>query len=325
MISSRRSRRALALLAVLAPLLAGCAAAPRLAFPPAAASTELTAVPFFPQTDYQCGPAALATVLAAAGAPVAPADLTREVYVAGLRGSLQPELLGATRRNGLIPYVLAPEPSALVAELGAGRPVLVLQNLGFDRAPVWHYAVVVGLDAASDRVILRSGTEQRRLERRTRFLRSWQRGASWAFVAVKPGELPASATPRLYVRALAGAEALLPAAGAEAAFAAALERWPEDEVVLFAAAGRDLARGDLNDAAQLYRRLLVAAPHNAAARNNFANVLAEQGCRDEALAQARAARAELTPGDPLYASVEDTVAALERSAAAAAAAGVQCQ
>jgi hypothetical protein len=42
---------------------------------------------------------------------------------------LQPELLGATRRHGLIPYVLAPDPSALTAELAARRPVLVLQNV----------------------------------------------------------------------------------------------------------------------------------------------------------------------------------------------------
>ena len=34
--------------------------------------TELAQVPFFPQDEYQCGPAALATVLASAGAKVTP-------------------------------------------------------------------------------------------------------------------------------------------------------------------------------------------------------------------------------------------------------------
>ena len=289
----------------------GCAVAPTL--PPDAPAVELTSVPFFPQTEYQCGPAALATVLAHAGADVDAEDLVREVYAPGLRGSLQPELLGATRRHGFIPYVIEPRTGALLAELAERRPVLVLQNLGIDRFPIWHYAVVVGI--AGGDVILRSGTEQRRIERGSRFLRSWQRGSSWAFVALAPGELAATATPGAYVRALAGAEPLLDTAAAERGYRAALERWPNDELVLFAAAGRRHSSGDLSGATALYRQLLAAAPLHAAGRNNLANVLAERGCRNEALAEARAALAALAPGDGLEPAVRDTVAELERAAA----------
>jgi hypothetical protein len=308
-----------ALFAALA--LCSCAAAPQL--PPGAPGVELTAVPFFPQTDYQCGPAALATVLRHAGADVDAEGLVREVYAPGLRGSLQPELLGATRRHGFIPYVIEPEPDALVAELAARRPVLVLQNLGLDRVPVWHYAVVVGLDGGA--VILRSGTEQRRIEQGKRFLRSWQRGANWAFVALPPGELPATAKSGAYVRALAGAEPLLGAAAAERGYRAALERWPGDELVLFAAAGQRHAAGDLGGATTLYRQLLAAAPQHAAARNNLANVLAERGCGADALAEARAALAALAPGDELRGAVLDTVAELGRAAAAAAHPTARCE
>ena len=269
-------------------------------------------MPFFPQTEYQCGPAALATVLAHAGADVDADDLVREVYAPGLRGSLQPELLGATRRHGFIPYVLEPRVGALAAELAARRPVLVLQNLGVDRVPVWHYAVVVGL--AGDEVILRSGTDERRIERGRYFLRSWERGSNWAFVALPPGELPATATPGTYVRALAGAEPLLEPAAAERGYRAAMTRWPDDELVLFAAAGQRHTAGDLAAATALYRRLLAAAPQHAAARNNLANALAERGCHAEALAEARAALAALSPSDELHAAVSDTVAVLERAA-----------
>jgi hypothetical protein len=318
LISSRRSSRRFAsrLTAAVATLaLAGCAAAPRSTAPPTAPSIELTTVPFFPQTEYQCGPAALATVLAHSGLAVDADGLVNEVYVEGLRGSLQAELLGATRRHGLIPYVLAPEPGALFAELAAGRPVLVLQNVGLERVPVWHYAVVVGLDRDAERVILRSGTERRRLERTTRFLKTWQRGESWAFVAITPGELPASADAALYVRALAGAEPLLPAVRSAAAFTRALEAWPDDELVLFAAAGHELGAGDLPGAAALYRRLLARAPRHAAARNNLANALAGQGCYAEALAEAHAALSAVAPGDELYAAIRDTVDTLETSGA----------
>jgi hypothetical protein len=289
--------------------LAGCAAAPQL--PPGAHAEELTAVPFFPQTDYQCGPAALATVLKHAGVAVAAESLVREVYVEGLRGTLQPELLGATRRHGFIPYVIAPEPSALVAELAAHRPVLVLQNLGLDRAPVWHYAVAVGV--ADGDVILRSGTEERRVERGSRFLRSWQRGANWAFVVVEPGALPATATPGAYVRALAGAEPLLAPPAARQGYEAALERWPGDELVLFAAAGQLLGSGDAARAVALYRGLLAANPDHTAARNNLANALAARGCYAEGLAEARRALAGSDPEGELTDAIRDTVAELERA------------
>jgi hypothetical protein len=312
LISSTRSRAA-SVAAVLA--LAGCASAPQL--PAGVPAVELTTVPFFPQTEYQCGPAALATLLAHAGVPVDADDLVPEVYAPGLRGSLQPELLGATRRHGFIPYVIEPDAAALAAELAARRPVLVLQNLGIDRVPVWHYAVVVGL--VGDEVILRSGTEERRIERGSRFLRSWERGANWAFVALPPGELPASTSAGAYVRALAGAEPLLDAAAAQRGYRAALDRWPTDELVLFAAAGQRYAAGDLREATALYRELLEAAPHHAAARNNLANILAERGCPAEALAQARAALESLPPADPLGDDVRDTVDELERAAANAAA------
>ncbi len=290
--------------------------------PPGTSTSELTAVPFFPQIEYQCGPAALATVLAHAGAQVAADDLTREVYIEGLKGSLQPELLGATRRHGFIPYVLEPNPGALVAELAARRPVLVLQNLGLERVPVWHYAVVVGVDG--DDVILRSGAEQRRIERSTRFLRTWQRGANWALVAIPPGELPATANAGAYVRAVAGAEPMLAAPAVERAYRAALERWPNDELVLFAAAGERHSAGDLTNATALYRQLVSSVPQHAAARNNLANVLAERGCRAEALTEARAALAAVAPGGELEAAVRDTVAELERSPAQPGASATGC-
>jgi hypothetical protein len=315
--SSTRSSLGVALAAL---ALCGCAAAPQL--PPDARAAELTAVPFFPQTEYQCGPAALATVLKHAGAAVDAESLVREVYVEGLRGTLQPELLGATRRHGFIPYVIAPEPSALVAELAANRPVLVLQNLGLRSAPAWHYAVAVGVEDGA--VILRSGTEERRIERSSRFLRSWQRGANWAFVVVEPGALPATATPGAYVRALAGAEPLLAPPAARQSYDAALARWPDDELVLFAAAGQRLLSGDAARAVALYRDLLAANPGHNAARNNLANALAARGCYAAGLDEARRALAGADPEGALTSAIRDTVAELERALAADPAADSSC-
>src|SRR5205823_8928965 len=103
---------------------------------------ELTQVPFFPQDEYQCGPAALATALASSGVKVTPEELVPQVYIPERKGSLQVEMLAAARRHGLISYQLAPRLEDLLRELNAGTPVIVLQNLGIGES--WHYAVAIG-------------------------------------------------------------------------------------------------------------------------------------------------------------------------------------
>ena len=88
--------------------LTGCATpqvAALLARPPATlpARVELTGVPFHPQEEYQCGPAALATVLVHAGVATTPDALVPEVYLPARGGSLQAEMLAAARRHGRWP------------------------------------------------------------------------------------------------------------------------------------------------------------------------------------------------------------------------------
>jgi len=319
-IGRRAARRPFALLAL---ALAGCAGPPHLDAPPET-TVELRDVPFFPQTEYQCGPAALATILSHEGVPVTADDLARAVYVEGLRGSLQAELLAATRRHGLVPYTIEPEPAALFAALELGKPVLVLQNLGFDRFPVWHYAVVVGYDAKRETVLLRSGTERRRAERLKRFLKSWQRAGHWGFVAAAPDDPPASADAQRWIRALADAERLLPRPAVSSAYTAAKARWPREPLVLYASAVHDGAAGRWQESARGYLALLEIDPLHAAARNNLANMLAEGGCVGLALREARAALRAVGPQSPIRGAVEDTAASIERLAAASAAEPSHC-
>ena len=74
---------------------------------------------------------------------------------------MQLELIAAARRHQRIPYVLAPDAGAMFAELDAGHPVLVLQDLGVGPLHVWHYAVVIGYEDEPQQVVLRSGTTER--------------------------------------------------------------------------------------------------------------------------------------------------------------------
>jgi tetratricopeptide (TPR) repeat protein len=294
--------------AALAALLAGCAGSPRLAEGlPAAAprSVELASVPFHPQEDYQCGPAALATALGASGVAVDPATLAPQTYLPRRRGTLQADLIGAARRHGRVAYVLPENGDALVAELGEGRPVLLLQNLGSDLLPVWHYAVLIGYDAGRNVAILRSGRQQRLEMRWQRFAASWHRAGRWAIAVLPPEAIPAHATPARYLEAAAGLESARQLEAAATAYDTAIARWPEEPHFWLGRGNVAYAAVQLESAADHFLRAIQLAPQDAAARNNLALTLADAGCFDEARRQLGRAVA-FAADTPLMKAVEDS-------------------
>ncbi len=261
-------------------LLVGCAVNPPLdlAQITSVESALLANVPFYPQLEYECGPAALAGVLGAAGVITAPTTLSPQVYLPGRQGSLQVELVAATRRAGRIPYIVDSTPQALVAELAAGRPVLVLQNLQTRDFPVWHYAVLVGLDAATNRVYLNSGAEQAMPVAAPEFLRTWDWAGRWALVTLRPGELPADAQAARYMDAVLSFEAVAGAELALPAWETARVQWPQEALPYLALGNHAHSSHNLHAAAHYYWRGLQFNPRQSALTNNLASVLGELGC-----------------------------------------------
>jgi tetratricopeptide (TPR) repeat protein len=268
---------------VMVVLLGGCAAPLQstglLSAPPPdlARAAELEQVPFFPQERYQCGPAALATVLTWSGVAVEPEDLVSEVYLPRRKGSLQIELTAAARRHGRVPYVLAPDVQAVLAEVRDGHPVVVLLNLGLSWYPVWHYAVVVGFDLARDRVVLRSGTLRRDLLSLELFERTWRRGDRWSLVVMPPDQLPGTAREVPYLRAVLPFEQAGAWRTAARAYAAAWRHWPDSVGAGMGVGNSEYGRGDYAAAAAAYLRLLQRHPGFAPALNNLAQSLAASG------------------------------------------------
>ena len=296
--------------------LTGCAIAPPAAYlhgeaGASANAHELTRVAFHPQEDYQCGPAALATVLEYAGADRSPEQLVDQVYIPQRQGSLQPEMLAATRRAALLPYRLTPSPQALLAEVAAGRPVLVLQNLRWDWMPRWHYAVVVGYDLSAGTVVLRSGTERRLEMPVAEFDRSWQRAERWAFVALAPDTLPAQPREADYVAAAAALERVVPASG-QRAYETALAAWPKNLFARMALGNAAYRQGTLPAAEAAYRQATVDHPDAADAWNNLAQVLHDLRQTQPALAAAQRA---VALGGPRLAAYEATLAGIQGGAA----------
>ncbi len=283
-------------------------------------SLELRDTPFFPQEDYQCGPAALATVLGASGVKIEPEALAPQVFLPRRRGSLQAELVGAARRQGRLAYLLPGNGEALLSELAEGRPVLLLQNLGAKALPVWHYAVLVGYDADRNVALLRSGRRERREMHWQRFAATWHRAGRWAMTTLEPAVIPEQADAARYLEAAAGLEAAGQMHAAAVAYDSAIARWPEEPLAWLGRGNVAYSDDDLGAAADAYALATMLAPDNAAARNNLAQVLGDAGCLAEARRQLERA-VRLAAGTTLASAIDTTRARIEKVDAAA---GAQC-
>jgi len=297
----------LLVVAVLAVVLSGCAGRTGIGWPrPEGRRPDpylMAEIPFYPQKVHQCGPAALAMALNWSGVNVSPQDLTDEVFTPSRKGSLQSAMIAAARRHGRIAYLLA-EPADLIDEIAAGHPVIVLQNLGLSWIPVWHYAVVVGWDAAAGDVILHSGTIPFKPTAFATFQRTWARSDFWGLLVLPPSRLPATAKEADYLAAVSPLERMGRWKTAMQAYRSALERWP-DSLAATVGIGVCLYRsGDLTSAEAHFRAAIEQFPRQGVLYNNLAQVLLDQGRRDEAL---EAVRQAIACGGPLKAHFEQTL------------------
>lgn len=295
-------------MALLALLMVGCAGGAGIRWHPTAQDPPdqplLNAIPFFPQAEYQCGPAALAMALAWSGVHISPDDLTAAVFTPSRKGSLQSAMIAAGRRQARIVYPLS-GPEALVAEVAAGHPVIVLQNLGLAWYPVWHYAVVVGLDLTKGNLILHSGTTPHKPVALKTFAHTWARSGYWGLLVLPPSRLPAAVEEKEYLTAVSHLERLGKFQVAAEGYRTALSRWPDS---LPAAMGLGVClyrTGELQSAEAAFRDAILKFPDQGVPFNNLAQVLMAQGRKADAL---EAVRRAIQLGGPLKAHFESTLA-----------------
>jgi tetratricopeptide (TPR) repeat protein len=243
---------------------------------------ELTATPFYPQQQYQCGPAALATVLGAHAVTVAPDELVDAVYVPALQGSLPEEITATARRYQMLAYPLPASLEALLYEVAHGNPVLVMQNLGTRWFQNWHFAVVIGFNLEDREIILRSGTTRRWRTTLATFERTWSRSNYWALVILPAGKVPASARLVPYLQAAHDLEASAQPAAALAAYQAATQHWPNEPHAWMTYGNSLYATNKTEAAASAFRQVTRLSPDNPRGWNNLAYALLQTGCPQQA-------------------------------------------
>lgn len=244
-------------------------------------AVELSDTPFYPQTQYQCGPAALATLLQSHGVETTPEELSSQVYIPERKGSLQIEMTVAARRHEMLPYKLQPQLIDLFAEIAAGNPVLVLQNLGFAWYPQWHYAVVVGYDTNSQEIILRSGTSKRWITSFEVFERTWKRADFWALVIVPIGKIPATATPLRYLKTVYTFEETGNSVLALKAYQAASRQWPDVAAIWMTLGNMAFDRQNWFEAVSAFNTASALEPGLITSWNNLAYALHAYGCEKQ--------------------------------------------
>lgn len=286
----RRLARGLA--AMLLASLAGCMTPQALDLrqqPPA--PVELADVPFFLQQDFHCGPATLAMVMTYLGQPVTPDALAPDLYLPGREGTLTDEMVAQARRHGFIPERLPGELRALADAVHTGAPVIVLQNNGLSWLPLWHYAVLIGVDATRGEMVLRSGDQRRLTESWSVFDRTWARGDRWA-IRLLPvaGTWPDTVSEKEVTRQLLAM--VRPAPGAAlTGLRQAVTRWPRSLPLWLALADASEHEQGARAGEAALREGLLALPGQPWLLNNLADLLRRSGRAGEALPLAQQALA----------------------------------
>lgn len=269
-------------------ILSGCASTPQsrqirtelpVSLPPA---VELVNTPFYPQSEYQCGPAALATLLQFHGIKTTPEELSSQIYIPDRKGSLQIEMTAAARSHEMLPYQIAPQLTDLFAEIAAGNPVLVFQNLSFEWYPKWHYAVVIGYDTNNHEIILRSGTTRRWITPFEVFERTWQRADFWALAVVPVGEIPKTATPIPYLKTAYAFEETGHPELAFKAYQSASRQWPDVADAWMALGNIAYHNQDWPEAIKAFTTASHLEPEAVTGWNNLAYALHAYGCGTQA-------------------------------------------
>lgn len=139
-------------------------------------------VPFVKQTEYDCGPAALASVLSFRGRAADLERITARVYLPKLRGTLPMDLERYAEDEGLKTSSSAGTHAALKSAVRSNIPVICLLDLGFWFYRQPHFVTVIGFDDGNGLFIMHDGGAPNRTMGYEDFEKKWARAGKWMIV-----------------------------------------------------------------------------------------------------------------------------------------------
>jgi Tfp pilus assembly protein PilF len=134
--------------------------------------TIISDVPFFKQTKYNCGPAALASVYNFLGVPQAVEEIAKRIYSREQKGSLNLQLLIDAREQGLTATMYSGSFQRIKDAIDEKIPLILMISAGGDAL---HYVVVVGYEGHDLATILvHDGYEPYKKYKREMLDRKWR-------------------------------------------------------------------------------------------------------------------------------------------------------
>ncbi|WP_434940288.1 PA2778 family cysteine peptidase [Shewanella sp. HL-SH8] len=251
---------------------------------------QIADVPFYPQEDYFCGPTTLSEVFNFYGVTKTPQQIAPALFIPDLEGSLQIEMVAATRQQGLLAYAESGSLTQLLSLVSENIPVIVLQNLSTAWYPMWHYAVVTGYDLDKQHVVLHSGTNKDRIAEFKVFEQTWKRGQYWLLAAVPTDTASLHFDPFVYASAAQDLFSIGKSTYAIEALENATRQWPDYWLSYFLLGNYYLTIDNVK-ADFWYKQGLIyteqlAEQHfeqQAAYLNNYAYSLSLSGCKPRAM------------------------------------------
>jgi predicted double-glycine peptidase len=130
-------------------------------------------VPFYPQEEYQCGPASLAGVLNYWGVRGTPEQVAKEVFSSSVKGTLTLDMVLYAQKKGMDATLYAGTMEDLKKNIDSGFPVIVLVDYGVSLYQANHFMVVIGY--SENGILANSGRVQNKFIPEKDFLRTWEK------------------------------------------------------------------------------------------------------------------------------------------------------
>lgn len=141
-------------------------------------------VPFYPQEEYQCGPASLASVLNYWDANVSPDEVAEEIFSTSARGTLTIDMILYAQKKGFYAEQFRGSMEKVRESLNSGYPLIVLVDYGFSVIEVNHFMVLNGY--AEGGVIAHVGKTPNAFLQEKDFLTAWKKTGYWTLLIRKP-------------------------------------------------------------------------------------------------------------------------------------------
>lgn len=254
---------------------AGCASLPtRPADLPSLAGQPgvyyLAGVPPVRQDAYQCGPAALESVLRYWGADADADGIAKALSSNGKRGVLNIALAQHVSQRGFWTQMQSSDLDQLKEWLRRGVPPVVMLHVGPLGLPLHHFAVVTGFNENQRLVYLNAGRASTESIGAAQFDARWSRSGRWALVICPPDKVSWPLTARQSAEMALLHEKRGDLDSARQWYEAAAAKEPDNPAVLFNLANVRLRQGKLEEAAALYEKLARNHPDWPGLQNNRA-------------------------------------------------------